>query len=100
MGRFWLVTHRWITMPVMIIVGLTGAVLVWYSSAGLARWQVELGLGRAGDWIVNIVTIAGSFLVIGGVHPLVAPEDLRRQTLQGVVATSLGAPPRGRSESG
>lgn len=70
MRRFFLVTHRWLGIGaaiVLIVVGLTGAALVYLKNPTLARFHTHLGVGEPGEWLVNTSTVIASFLVIGGI---------------------------------
>ena len=70
MRQFLLVTHRWLGIGaaiILIVVGITGAVLVWNDSNGLADFHTHLGIGEPGEWLVNSATVIAAILVIGGV---------------------------------
>jgi uncharacterized iron-regulated membrane protein len=69
MRSFWLVTHRWLGLlatPVLVVVGLTGAYLVWIRDERLGHFHANLALGSVGSWIVNVATLVGAFMVVGG----------------------------------
>jgi uncharacterized iron-regulated membrane protein len=72
--HFVLVTHRWIGLAsslVLLVVGLTGAGLVWPRLLGplerpFGTLHTRLALGEPGQWLVVAATTASALLVIGG----------------------------------
>jgi uncharacterized iron-regulated membrane protein len=69
MRKFFLVTHRWLGIGaaiVLIVVGISGAVLVYVKNPTLANFHTHLGIGEPGEWLVNTATVIASLLVIGG----------------------------------
>jgi uncharacterized iron-regulated membrane protein len=70
MRAFLLWTHRWLglaTAIVLVVAGLTGAVLVYSRNPAMADLHTALAAGEPGRWVVNVATLVLSLLVIGGV---------------------------------
>ena len=70
MRRFVLVTHRWLGIAsavVLVVVGLTGALLVYARTPAISDLHTSLVLGGPGRWLVNVATVVASLLVLGGV---------------------------------
>ncbi len=72
--RLVLVTHRWIglaTSLVLVIAGVTGAMMVWGFQGdvrrAVGRIHENLALGHIGEWIVLLATAGAIVLQLGGV---------------------------------
>lgn len=71
--QFLVVTHRWIGLTcaaVLLVAGLTGSLLMLPQLARspfLVELHTHLAAGAPGRWLVNLATVAGSLLVLGGV---------------------------------
>jgi len=83
-----LTMHRWLGLPsaiVLIVAGVTGAMLVWPGPFG--RWPGKLhdtlALGRPGYWVVLVATAASVALQISGLYLWWRARKIRVRTRLG-----------------